>query len=127
MLKDPDRNAIFMEMHRAIDEAVSSMVSALDKPEITYPPDEELTPAEMSALAALHLSTEARSGFKKLMVDAASWPLFHLFSLMDGVADPVDHPTEWTGLSLSVREDDKSMFHDDFYSSYWDYAESRED
>ncbi len=126
MLQNSDRNAIFMEMHRAIDEAVSSMVSTLEKSDIIYPPNEELTHAEMSALAALHFSTEARSGLRKIMAEAASSPLFHLFCLMDGVADPIDHPTEWTGLSLSAGEDDESMLHDDFFSSYWDYVESHE-
>ncbi len=125
MLNNVIRNAILAEVHRAIHEAASSCVAALENPNITYPPNEELTPAERSALAALFLSAEARSGMQKLLADTASYPLFHLFALMDGVGDPVDFPGEWTGLSLSVKEDDEPMLHDDFCESYWDFAESR--
>lgn len=89
---------------------------------LAYPPGGELTEAEHTALRTLVISPGARSALEKLVADACGWPVFHLFSLMDGVADPEADVGEWWGVTLeSKREGDDDMLHDQFMESYWTY------
>src|SRR5438309_900220 len=115
-------DVLFREVHRAIRETAAVTVRQLrDKtPELAYPPNGILTPDERHALAALMLSPAACSALTKLIADAASYPLFHLFSLIDGVVDPMDAPAGWRGVHLGqgMSEPDP-MLHDMLYESYW--------
>jgi hypothetical protein len=64
------------------------------------------------------------SALKKIIVDAASYPVFHLFELMDGVTDPQNYSEYWAGFKLVARSDeDTSEFdlHDEFYATYDDW------
>ena len=74
-------------------------------------------------LKNLSLSTDAKSGLKKIISDACSSPLFHLFSLMDGVADPENEDIgEWYGIDFSEKDENTdTTLHDDFFETYWDY------
>ena len=80
--------ALFYETHKAIKESSADVVNNLAEVEVAYPPGSELTVSEIAALKTLELSPDAKSGLQKLISDACSYPSFHLFSLMDGVADP---------------------------------------
>jgi hypothetical protein len=62
----------------------------------------------------------------RAIADAAAQPLFHLFALVDGVADP-DVPTggPWRGLSITEREaGDAPMWHDEFFETCWAYRDA---
>jgi hypothetical protein len=97
---------------------------------LAYPPTAEgrFTDDELAALANLRLSPDARSALRKLVRDAASQPLFHLFALLDAVGDPELCPQdEWLPVTLSVRADDshQEMMHDEFFESFHRYQELR--
>jgi hypothetical protein len=108
-------------MHKAIDEAATDTVENLVNVDVTYPPGIQLTPEEISALEKIDLNHDAKSGLQKLVVDACSYPLFHLFSLMDGVTEPdIEKLEDWFCLDFSDKNSDMSL-HNDFYVTYWNY------
>jgi hypothetical protein len=125
----PIRQALFHELHRSIEEAardcVARILSAEDS-SLTYPPGGELTEADRAALRKLTVPPDARAALEKLAADACSHPVFHLFAVMDGVADPETDVGEWPGVTLETkREGEDDMLHDEFFESYWAYEEGR--
>lgn len=129
-MQSSERQAFLTELHRSIHDSADSALAAFDNRGIepVYPPGVELTSAEILALGKLQLSEEMRSALRKLFVDAAARPLFQLFSLVDGVADPSNWPSEpWLGLTLSEKDEDSDnaeMWHDEFFESYWAYRDT---
>jgi hypothetical protein len=130
MINKDIRNALFKELHKAIEES-SESVAKLNASDLYYPPGVELTPGEKKALSSLPLSTDAKSGLRKLVADACSYPLFHFFSLLDAVTGPdIELDDVWLGASIELNkdddfedEDDDLMLHDQFFEAYWLYKE----
>jgi hypothetical protein len=133
MVIEDFRAALLQETHRAVDDATQGVMRTLidGKSDLTYPPGIELTDGESEAVGALRLSPDARSALEKIVRDAASYPLFHLFTLIDAIGDPRDWTGPWLGAKLSPRlagdvDTRGAMWHDDFYDSYRTYHDSRE-
>ena len=122
------RDVLFKEIHKSIDESAESVVSQLQDVALAYPPGVELTPEETTALLNLQLSEAAKSGLRKLLVDACSYPLFHFFSLLDAVADPETEVNGvWLGATIAEKpEEDEPMLHDELFESYWLYKDGGE-
>ena len=117
-------DALFLELHEAVEEAASGVVFKMAEAELAYPPGIELTKEEAAALSEIKLSDAARSGLKKLVTDTATIPLFRLFTLVDGVGDLTGFDG-WYGTSLTPKgEEDEPMLHDKLFESYWQYTES---
>ena len=112
-----------LELHNAIREANNEI---LDNTSISYPPGAELSENEIAAIKKLKLSDDQRAALKKIILNATSYPTFHLLSLLDGVVDPVYGDIEnWQGLTLSKKKvGDDEMLHDLFYESFHDYTPS---
>ena len=129
MIPPPIRQALFLEIHRAIEEAAKACVASILSPDeatLAYPPGGTLTETERAALRQLAVSPDARAALEKLTADACSYPFFHLFAVMDGVADPETDVGEWPGITLEPKQEgDEEMLHDEFFESYWDYKEGR--
>ncbi len=132
MIDKKIRTALFIEVHRAIEESAES-VAQLETDDLSYPPGADLTSDEVDALSALELSEPAKSGLRKLVADACSYPLFHLFSLLDGATDPETELDEmWMGATIELNadddddDDDTPMLHDEFYESFWAYSDNEE-
>ncbi len=130
MTREEIQQALFFEMHKEIAEATTVALNwfgvSQHGTDVTYPPGETLTTEERVALKNLELSPAARSALRKVVADTASAPLFRLFSLMDGVSDPELGDLEfWSGVGFadkpSAADDEETMLHDEFYSSYWEY------
>ena len=122
------RAALLSEMHRAIEDATSHAMQVLVGRDqaLTYPPGVDLSRPERSAIDALAISPTARSALQKILRDAAAAPLFHLFTLLDGVADPRDWPGTWYGAAITTLRGEgraESMWHDDFYDSYREHSD----
>jgi hypothetical protein len=115
MIEPKKIKALFYEIHKAIAEYSINVVYTYDGVDISYPSGVQLTSDEILALKSLVLSPDAKSGLKKLISDACSYPVFHLFSLMDGVADPDSNEIEdWYGLDFSEKEvGSDTTLHDD--------------
>lgn len=117
-------NLVFNELHRAIHESAESVLN-FDSSTVSYPPGVEFSDEEKEALSKLELSAATKSALRKLLIDACSYPSFHLFSLLDGVTEPVDFDGEaWLGGKLvqssDEEEEDTCMLHEEFYNTYWD-------
>lgn len=94
MIDEAKRDALFYEIHKAIEESAESVVSPLQDLTLAYPPGAELSKEEKDALSDLRFSQQAKSGLKKIVADACAYPLFHFFSLLDGVTDPEIDPDD---------------------------------
>jgi hypothetical protein len=125
MIEKTTRDALFKEIHKAINQATESLVTQFQGADLSYPPGVELNQDETVALSSLQLSEPAKSGLRKLVADACSYPVFHFFSLLDGVTDPdADLGHVWLGATISEKlEEDKPMLHDELHESYWLYKE----
>ena len=122
------RAVLLSEMHRAVEDSTRHAMQLLVCGEgaLTYPPGVELSKAERSTIVALALSPTAQSALEKLLRDAAAAPLFHLFVLLDGVADPRDWPGTWPGATITTPRGEgraDSMWHDDFYGTYREHGD----
>src|SRR3712207_6169073 len=109
MDRDRLRRTLLLEVHRSIDTSVAAALAMLESGdvELVYPPGAELTEPETAALAELRLAEHQRAALEKIFRDLAARPLFDLFSLIDGVADPRDWSGEgpWLGATLIERQE----------------------
>ena len=130
MTKKEIQRALFFEMHKQIEQATAVALNWFGPSQrgtnIAYPPGASLTAEEKLALKNLDLSPAAQSALNKLIADTASAPLFRLFTLMDGVADPEFGDFElWPGADFSEKpldsDDEGDMLHDEFFASFWEY------
>lgn len=128
MISDKQRKALFINLHRAIDEAVTYTIDNLTTPKdlnLAYPPNSGLTEEEIKAVEALQMDQTLKNALEKILADAASYPVFRLLSLIDGVSDPVGLDEFWPGFILEPKEDDEdlndSFLHDEFFDTYWDW------
>ncbi len=125
MIEKTIRDALFKELHKAIDES-AEYVCRLDASGLAYPPGVELSSEESEAITSLQLSDAAKAALRKLVTDACSAPLFHFFSLLDAVADPEAELDEmWMGATIEAKndEEDEPMLHDELFGSYWLYKD----
>lgn len=134
MIRPEDKLATLVGLHQAIEDAADWVLAILDgskAPDLSYPPGAELSAAERDALAALSIPGQGagRDALRKVLLDALSSPPFEFFTLVDAVGDPPlrRDSSSWRGLSISSRDKgapaEETMWHDDFYGSYQDYAE----
>jgi hypothetical protein len=137
-MTDAIRAALLREAHHSIAEAADAGIARITDAKggavtLDYPPadqqsvDHMLTAAEATALARIAASDAASTGLRKLLREAASAPLFHLFSLLDGVADPRDWDGNvWSGADLvpSQDDEDREMLHDAFLDSYREFVDA---
>jgi hypothetical protein len=134
MLPEEMRDALLIEIHRSVEESATQTAGDLvgsGKITLSYPPNNGLTAEEAAALKALPAIPQLESAFRKVIADAAFYPMFNLMSLIDGVADPVGFDGDWAGVRLKPmaegedEDDESSMLHDDIYESYWTWREQR--
>lgn len=125
MLEDLDRHTLFHEMHRSIEEAATVSVKKLmdHAPELDYPPNHGFLPDELDALTSLPRTQALERALRKVIADAAAYPLFHLLCLLDGVADA----PELEGVAACDQGDVEIMLHDGLYESYWAWRRRRAD
>jgi hypothetical protein len=133
VLTDAQREALLVEVHRAIEEAATQAAEVIAGigavQDLDYPPNGGLTETEASSLRAGARGVEAVAALRKIVADAAATPLFKLFALIDGVADPEHWDGEWSPIELSdaAEDADQPMLHDALFESYWAWVERRGD
>ena len=131
MLSPAQRDALFLEVHRTIEEAARDAVDALapagEPPVLSYPPSAGLSSEERAALAGLAATPETASGLRKLIADAIATTFFRFFNLLDGTGDPtyLDDGV-WPPFEL-VESESGEVLHDHFFESYWAWRERRPD
>jgi hypothetical protein len=136
MLTKAQRRALFLEMHRSIEEAASRAASGLVSshlPSPFYPPNAGLTEEEAEAVQGLMPSPALENALRKLIASAASEPLQHLLCILDGITDPVDYDGLWLGARIEPVEDEPRDAQDDealryeFMDHYWEWRCRRPD
>ena len=133
MITKAQQDALFMDVHRAIEESARKAASAVcdSRVDLNYPPGVSLSSREESAIASVQGSPDLESALRKVIANAASSPLFRLFCLIDGVGDPADYEADWPCFVLSELSDEEGssdyMLHDEFFETYWKWKEKSED
>jgi len=125
MLEDINRHALFHEMHRSVEETAAVVTDCLMKgsPDLTYPPNNGFSADEADALRSIPKTDAMARALRKLIADAASYPMFHLLCLADGVVDPPDLDDIEEGDHSAVQ----IALHDGFHESYWAWRRRRPD
>lgn len=133
MLSDGRREALLIEVHRTIEEAATQAAEVIAGVQpiaaVGYPPNGGLSEAEASLVRSGGRGAEAVPALRKIVAEAASAPIFRLFTLIDGVGDPEDWDGEWSPIELREASDDEDqpMLHDELFESYWAWVERRGD
>ena len=131
MISEQQKQVLFLEIHRAIEEATILAVDQVVSGQVTnmaYPPNGGLTDKEKFALGKLSIDSNQKSALRKIIADAASYPIFHFLTLMDGVSDPENYEADWPGFILQSKddfEDSDSFLHDELDSAYWTWRKLR--
>lgn len=133
-LSEKNAMILMIDIHQDIEEfADYSVTKLLDDKQmdfIVYPPNCELSNAEIKALNELGNDPDLKSGLKKIMANNSAEVLFSLFNIIDGTGHPKnDDRNEWKDLKLVDEEWDEARkpvddwLHDKFFDTYWDWKE----
>jgi hypothetical protein len=124
-----NRELLFVHLHKVVEETAEIIARALVNgsvaKELAYPPNAGLTDKEQAALRQIK-GAELESGIRKVLAHVAATPLYQLFCLVDGIADPDGNG--WTGVSLTDKEADdvEGLFlHTEFLDRYWLWRRTR--
>jgi hypothetical protein len=120
---EKDTKALLLETHSAIENSASVAIEAIKKEQyqISYPYGVSFTREEQKALAKLRADPNVLTALRKILLDSASYPVFHLLTLMDGVSGPQNYNEFWHGVKFCTRSEDDTEdldLHDEFYATY---------
>ncbi|WP_420630431.1 hypothetical protein [Candidatus Leptofilum sp.] len=132
MISEQQKQALFVEIHKAIEEATVLAIERFSlgqEADLAYPPNGGLTEKEKSELTKLSINSNQKSALRKIIADAASYPIFRFLTLLDGVSDPEGYEGDWPGFTLQSKddnfEDSDTFLHDDMDSAYWEWRKIR--
>jgi hypothetical protein len=139
MMSDKQRNALLIELHKAIEESATRTADALRPGQIGdlfhpsfggsalgYPPNSGVTDAEREAVDGIAASPEAVSALRKIVANAIADAFHEFFALIDAVADPADYDDFWPPIELREAEDSEDL-HVLWLEGYWLWRERRPD
>jgi hypothetical protein len=112
VLSDEQFAALITEVHKEIEEAAETAVTALGAdgaPDLVYPPGVTLSDEERQALAGV----EPSAAIRKLIADAAARPMFRLFAMLDGLGDPDSYDGYWPVWEL-VESENGELFYENW-------------
>lgn len=118
---EKETKALLLETHRAIESSANFAIEEIKKQhyQVSYPYGVHLTPEEQKALAKLCADPNIQTAFRKILLDVASYPIFQLFTVMDGVSDLQNYDEFWRGVKFCPRSDSDALdLHDEFYATY---------
>jgi hypothetical protein len=135
------RDALLVEIHRAIEVAAKDTAGELTRGEWTpiYPPDGWLSEEEHAALNRLR-DPELLRVLAKAIADASSRAFFRAFAVIDAVGDPdrwagdtwmpirlaeLDYHEDEEGNAVDDVDDYAEMLHDLFFDTYASFEKSR--
>jgi len=133
-ISENNERALMVQVNSDIEEAAQGAVqSLLDdsfQSKMSYPPNHGFTTDELAALRTLKTIPNLEPALRKIIAEAASFPVFRVFEYIDGVADLNDD--SWRGVCLIDRphEDDDAdvddtSYHDKVSAYYWDWRKMR--
>jgi hypothetical protein len=136
MLTETQRRALFLEMHRNIENAAGRVAAQLTSREglqLSYPPNHGLTDNEISALRNLNVGPGLESAFRKAIASAVSEPLYYLMCILDGIGEPAELGERWFGARIDPIPPEPDGMPEaeplryDYYESYWEWRRIRPD
>ena len=134
VMSENSEQALMIQVNADIEEAsqnaARSLMDGSFRSQITYPPNHGFTSKELTALDALKAIPNLEPALRKIIADAASFPVSRVFEYIDGIADPSDD--SWSGVYLTDRpiqdgdvEVDDTSYHDGMQARYWDWRRMR--
>lgn len=127
-LSKDNRNALLIDLNRTIEinseQTVDLIVNKKYKNIITFPCNKELSNEEKIAIKELSKIPNIKSALKKIIIDASSFPVFDLLSLIDWIRDIEDIEWwKWVSLVDNLRDkfEEWEMLHDWLYEKYYDW------
>lgn len=132
-LSPQNRKTLLVNLHKSIEEAANDSANNVFYGRISelinYPPNGGLTQHEISAIEQLKGKEDLRSAVRKLLASTASDVFFSFFNIIDGTADPDPRTGEWSEVMIvdkpDVADAHVEFLHDDFFATYWDWKELR--
>ncbi len=132
VLTDKQRDALFVEVHREIEEAATraaEIIAGVKSPTaVAYPPNGGFTTEERAYLGNAATAPGAVAALRKVIADAAATPVFKLLSLLDGVSDPEAFDGKWGAFHIAPATDtehEELMLHDVLFDTYWLWRDRR--
>jgi hypothetical protein len=129
-LEGDNLNKLMVHLHESIRQTADAAIKAIksDKTGMTlcYPPGVELNDYERNVLSQIRSIEGFEEVLRKIIVDSSSYPLFDLFSIIDGVSDVSNVNYEFLVIvesSLEERNDRDEFLHDYFHETYCDWKE----
>ena len=129
-----NKETFLIQLHKTIEEKANANANHIAQGRINqlinYPPNGGLKEMEIKALKQLKGNEDLKSALRKVLASTTADVLFEIFNIIDGTADPDPGIGTWTEIMLVDKPEnlDKEIefLHEDFYGSYWDWKEKRE-
>jgi hypothetical protein len=133
-LSTHNRSTLLIHLHKSIEESANTNANHIIHGRlnqlINYPPNGGLTEKEIDALEELKGKEELKSALRKILASTTADVFFDIFNIIDGTADPDPGTGKWTEVMLVDKpedlDEDVEFLHDDFYGTYWDWKEKRQ-
>ena len=130
-LSASNRKALLMSLHDDIHKAAQHsarivLQGKLDR--VSYPPNLEFNPEEVTALSKIGEIPGIQSALEKIFADAAASVIFSFLNYIDGTGDPALAASGWSEVDLVDRNhssDGGEVFlHTAFYDTYWNWRDA---
>jgi hypothetical protein len=133
-LSTENKTTLLIHLHKSIEESANANANHIIHGRlnqlINYPPNGGLTENEIKALEELKGNEELKSALRKVLASTTADVFFDIFNLIDGTADPEPGTGKWTEVMLVDKPEDLDegveFLHDDFYGTYWNWKEKRQ-
>lgn len=131
-LSEENKMTLLVSLHQLIEISANSTAQHIEHGRINqlinYPPNGGLTNDELREIEKLKNNPILKSALRKVIASSISDTLFELFNIIDGTGDPGTEVGEWSEVMLVDFEEENevdSMLHDDFFGTYWNWKEKR--
>lgn len=131
-LSNENKLTLLLSLHQSIEESANSSANDIQHGRtnqlINYPPNGGFTEDETIELEKLKNNQILKSALRKVIASSISDTLFELFNIIDGTTDPATEVGEWSEVMLVDFDEENevdSMLHDEFFETYWDWKEKR--
>lgn len=133
-LSESNKSTLLVSVHRSIEEHANCSANHIFhgrfRELINYPTNGGFTENELVALDGLKEKEDLKSALRKVIASATADTFFDFFNIIDGTTDPDPIGNSWSEVMIVDTppnyEEDIEFWHDDFYGSYWDWKEIRQ-
>ncbi len=131
-LSEENKKTLLVSIHKMIEEYANHTANDIEHNRIerliNYPSNGGLTDVEKEEITKISGNSDLKSALRKVIASNTAEVFFSFLNIIDGTSDPEIEYGEWTEIMLvDFNEENEvdSMLHDDFYGTYWDWKEKR--